>query len=133
MYTCYVYILVVNNGYCKNIFSDNQKMKKKDNFCKKVHESKFYETFPVTLFMSFSMIPLIPPLMASDPATEFWPFCIGFFSHLQQDVKILELVFYGHFTWISIEINSQCSWKWMKNVPPDISRSSNVSPKILLT
>ena len=70
MYTCNVYILVVNNGYCKNIFSDNQKMKKKDNFCKKVHESKFYETFPVTLFMSFSMTPLIPPLMASDPATE---------------------------------------------------------------
>ena len=54
-------------------------MKKKDHLGKKVHESKFYETFICTFSASFPMVPLTPPLVASDPSTEFWHFCLGFF------------------------------------------------------
>ena len=57
-------------------------MKKKDHLGKKVHESKFYETFICTFSASFPMVPLTPPLVASDPATEFCPFCIAFFVPL---------------------------------------------------
>ena len=65
----------------QKIFSQNHKMKKKENFCKKVHESKFESPFPVPLFKSFPTIPLIPPVVASDPTTEFCPFSISLFGH----------------------------------------------------
>ena len=64
-------------------------MKKKENFCIKVHESKFYETFPGPLFKSFPTIPLIPPVVASDPATEFCPFCITLLESKTANSKIL--------------------------------------------
>ena len=48
------------------------KNEEKETFAKKVNESKFYGTFFVTFFLSFPMIPLIPLVIASDPATELW-------------------------------------------------------------
>ena len=68
----------MNKGFI-TIFSDNLKMKKKDHLGKKVHESKFYETFFCTFSASFPMVPLTPPLVASDPTTECVLFCIRFF------------------------------------------------------
>ena len=58
-------------------------MKEKDHLGKKVHESKFYETFLCTFSTSFPMVPLTPPLVASDPTTECVLFCIRFFVNRQ--------------------------------------------------
>ena len=56
-----------------------------------------------------------------------------FLAMHKKHIKVTKSVFYEQFNWISTEIGTQCPWKWMENVPFDISRSSNLCPKTFCT